>query len=225
MTRRKPLSEERSLSRKRPQFEPRTRFLVLCEGRVTEPEYFEFVRNELRERTIVIKITKNKGDPLEIISVAADMRKDALVRAKRAKDYNLKYDQVWAVLDVDDHHRLPAAIDLAKKEHINLAISNPSFELWALLHHQDQSAHIENDSLRAKLRRHMPEYDKSLDCESLKGKYSLAKNRAEALERQHERNDKSAGCNPSTAVWRLVDEILTAASKGGPSVRISPIDL
>jgi hypothetical protein len=45
MSRRKALSPERSLSRRRPTREPRARFLLLCEGRVTEPNTFSTSRN------------------------------------------------------------------------------------------------------------------------------------------------------------------------------------
>lgn len=92
MTRRKPLSPERSLRRRRPRFEPRARFLLLCEGRVTEPEYFNFVRDELREHMIVIKVASNKGDPLDLVEATVEMRDEALARARQAKDENLRYD-------------------------------------------------------------------------------------------------------------------------------------
>jgi hypothetical protein len=112
---------------------------------------------------------------------------------------------------VDDHPLIPEATDQAKANGIELAISNPCFELWALLHFQDQQAHIERGKVQHLCATHMPRYEKKLDYEILRPKYSNAVKRAEDLERLHESRG-TAGANPSTTVYRLVELIKAQAS-------------
>jgi hypothetical protein len=106
------------------------------------------------------------------------------------------------VCDVDDHRRLAAAKDQARAQRIELAISNPSFELWALLHFQDQTAWIHRDTVRAKLKNHIPGYKKELPFEQLERSYQKACERAATLDKRHARNGVE-GENPSTQVVRL----------------------
>jgi hypothetical protein len=50
-------------------------------------------------------------------------------------------DEVWCVFDVDEHPKLAEARDQANANGIQLAVSNPCFELWLLLHFQEHRAH------------------------------------------------------------------------------------
>jgi RloB-like protein len=215
MSRRKALSPERSLSRRRPTREPRARFLLLCEGEVTEPEYFRYVKDSLRDYLLVVEISREHGNPLQLVEAAVEKAQSALKNARKDRDDNLRYDRVWCVLDVDNHPQLPAARTLAAKHGISLAISNPCFELWPLLHMVDQRAYISIQGVQTKLRQHMPGYEKRLDCSRLCGSYQLARQRAVAIETQHDRDGKKSSCNPSTDVWRLIDELLAAKERAG----------
>lgn len=186
---------------------------MLCEGSVTEPGYFAYIRSALRDSLIHIEVSRERGDPLRLVEAARDRRADAERRARRHKDDNLRYDEVWCVVDVDEHARLPAAEALAAREKIGIAVSNPCFELWALLHLVDHRAFITSESARNALRSFMPNYEKALDCAAIRGLYAVARGRANALREQHERNGRSPGWNPSTNVWVLVDKMLEAARK------------
>jgi hypothetical protein len=167
----------------------------------------------LRDSLIHIEVSRERGDPLRLVEAARDRRADAERRARRHKDDNLRYDEVWCVVDVDEHARLPAAEALAAREKIGIAVSNPCFELWALLHLVDHRAFITSESARNALRSFMPNYEKALDCAAIRGLYAVARGRANALREQHERNGRSPGWNPSTNVWVLVDKMLEAARK------------
>lgn len=225
MSKRKPLSPERSLKRRGARFTPRTRFLLLCEGKVTEPEYFAYVRQELRDRLIQIQVAPDTGDPLDLVNAALNHRKAADERSRQARDDNLRFDQVWCIMDVDSHSRLTAACKLAATEGIHLAISNPCFELWALLHFSPQEADITGSAVQARLGAHLPGYKKSLDCGKLQGKYNVARDRAIKLDDKHERNGVAPGSNPSTAVWRLMDELLKSRTQEGPHGSTRPLNL
>jgi len=134
------------------------------------------------------------------------MKKQAEREARRQRDGFLKYDEVWCVFDVDEHPNLADARQQAKANSIKLALSNPCFELWLLLHFQDQSAHVERDASKSACRRHMPDYHKKVPFEVLYPLYEQAVKRAAALEKWQSENDRAGG-NPSTKVHHLTERI------------------
>jgi flavin-binding protein dodecin len=163
------------------------------------------------ERCLIELDIEPRATPRRIVERAVELKNQANRDAKRRADDNLRYDEIWCVFDVDDHPLIPEATDQAKANGIELAISNPCFELWALLHFQDQQAHIERGKVQHLCATHMPRYEKKLDYEILRPKYSNAVKRAEDLERLHESRG-TAGANPSTTVYRLVELIKAQAS-------------
>lgn len=101
--------------------------LICCQGTVTEVEYFNNYKQNLRAPSITIK-----GKALDPISLT----KHALELNKRGK-----YDEVYIVVDVDDStvQEFEKAIALCRrrttKEHeLHMVISNPCFDLWLYLH-------------------------------------------------------------------------------------------
>ena len=150
------------VKRRRPTREPKRRILIVCEGRETEPSYFQALKQTVRNRLVHVEIAKETGVPYTVVSSAVAYRFAAEEEAKRQHDQNLLWNEVWAVFDVDEHPNLAEARDLAMNKGIRAAISNPCFELWALLHVQDQRAHIERHKARAGLQTHLSDYDKCL---------------------------------------------------------------
>jgi hypothetical protein len=192
--------------------------LLFCEGRITEPQYLAYIRNALRDSLLVIEVSKEAGDPLHLVEAAVNRRDAAVKEARRLRDDNVRFDEVWCVLDVDQHARLEAARALAEDKGIHLAVSNPCFELWPVLHFREQQAHLTTAAAIQALRAEIAGYDKHLDCAQLRGKYVAARNRAVALDLKHERESRPFGANPSTGVWRLVDALLGAATAAGAPV-------
>jgi hypothetical protein len=213
---RRPLNvrQSRALSRRPPTRDIRKRFLLVCEGEVTEPEYFRHWRLTLRTALIEIEIADEHGVPKSLVETAAARRRTADRAASRQRDDNLRYDEVWCVFDVDEHPRIPAALDQARANGIRVALSNPSFELWALLHFQNQTAYLSRDDARAALQRHLPGYDKRLPAERLLPQYEEARRRARALSDNHVECGGDHADNPSSTVWMLIDAVRQAASEG-----------
>jgi hypothetical protein len=146
------------------------------------------------------------GVPKTLVERATEMKADAERAAKAAKDENQLYDQVWCVFDIDDHPKVDDAKQQARDNGIKLAVSNPCFELWVLLHFQDQRAHITRAKLRAACRNHLPGYKKVLPTEKLKPQYEQAAARARDLDEwQQQQGRKDA--NPSTGVYKLTQAI------------------
>jgi hypothetical protein len=154
-----------------------------------------------------VVIDDEGGSPKTLVDRAALKKKTAEKEAKRFKDENLKYDEVWCVYDVDDHPKLADAFQQARDNEIELAISNPCFELWLLLHFCEQTAHIERRKVGTLLRQHVVGYKKRIDFERLKIGYTEAVKRAKLLNKRCEENGNKGG-NPSTEVYRLTERIL-----------------
>jgi hypothetical protein len=200
--------DERDIKRRPPKREPKFRILVVCEGRVTEPNYFKKFQHDVKNPRVHIELADETGVPLTVVQIAVGLLSESLRDAKEQRDANLRYDSVWTVFDVDEHPNLSKACALASKEGIEVAISNPCFELWALLHFQDQRAHVERDVVASMLRNHIHDYDKLLPYERLSPQYQAALTRAMAL---YSEADRHGDCrrNPSTSVHKLTELIRT----------------
>jgi RloB-like protein len=195
-----------SLARRSPSRQPKHRILIVCEGENTEPLYFKQFQHKVRNPRVHVKAIGPAGVPRSVVETAISEKEKAEQEAKRERDENLRWDQVWAVFDVDDHPKRSEAIQLADSNAISLAISNPCFELWAFLHFQDQQAHIERDKLRQSLKAYLPRYDKELEFETVHAGYDAAVTRARQLDDIAVKNG-DPGRNPTTGVYRLTEVI------------------
>jgi hypothetical protein len=207
------LRDSHALRRRGPVRDVRTRFLLVCEGDVTEPGYFHDWRTELRTTLVDIEIAREHGVPKSLVEAAAAAQRNARRAAARQQDDSLSYDQVWCVFDIDEHPRIADAVDQANANGVLLAISNPSFELWALLHFQDQTAYLDRHEARRLLKGQLPDYDKKLPA-NLLPRYEDARRRACWLADDHQRAGSSRMDNPSSSVWILVDALREAAARG-----------
>jgi hypothetical protein len=206
---------DRPLRRSRPSRDPLPRMLVVCEGKVTEPGYFrEFAREE-RNRLVEVIIDDQGGSPKTLVERAASQKKAANREAFRMRDDNLKYDEVWCVFDVDQHPKLADAHQQARDNGIRIAVSNPCFELWLLLHYQEQTAFIERTKAAVLLRGHVKGYEKHVDYSRFRAAYEDAVRRASQLTRRHSENGTEGG-NPSTTVYELTERIRELGSGTQP---------
>ena len=197
-----------SLRRPRPHREPRPRVLIVCEGEKTEPLYFNAFRQDRRLSTMEVTVipgTKAGGTLPKQLVESAKKRRD---QEKAARN---PYDVVWCVFDCDEHQRLQEALVQARDNKIKVAFSNPSFELWYLLHFQHQGAVIDRKAVIAALRQYIPDYDKALDgmYARLKDKQQDAISRSQDL-RNAQHHITAEQCtevspNPSTWVDKLVE--------------------
>jgi RloB-like protein len=181
--RRRPLQSPRDLRRREPRREPKRRILIVCEGAVTEAGYFKALRAAFRNPLVAVEIDDEGGVPKTLVERAVARKRAADRDAKSRRDEFLSYDEVWCVFDVDAHPHLPDARQQARDNGIFLAISNPCFELWALLHFQDHTAHIEREDASRRLKRHLPRYEKALPFARLHPTYNEAVQRARELDR------------------------------------------
>ena len=199
---------ERDLGRRPISQRPRNAILIVCEAQKTEPCYFRALKKHLEYDALAIEPAHGgQSKPSYTVRHAIALRREREMK---------RTDQVWCVIDIEgpaDGRDIESAIVLARKNRINLALSNPSFEYWFLLHFECCDPPYANAAeLITHLRRHMPNYDKAADTYQsyLRGKTRTALDNAQALRtRAVSLWDKYP--NPSTHVDRLVTAILEAA--------------
>ncbi|CAA7626441.1 RloB family protein [Magnetospirillum sp. UT-4] len=197
--------------RRLPSRDPKVRFILYCEGKNTEPAYFAAVKR-LHAGALVEVITEPAaGVPLTIAQKAADHAK-ALQRSK--KDSFEKGDRIWAVFDVDAHPNFAQAVALCQAANVKVARSNPCFEVWLILHHQD----FHKPDHRHDVQRHFatlapgydPERGKLPDCKAMMKDIDDAERRAEKqLQARADQGDPFGP--PSTTVQELTRAIREAA--------------
>lgn len=197
------------LRRKAPTRSPKRRILIVCEGRKTEHLYFRELQHDVHNPRVHVEVSKETGVPLTVVQNAVRLQQEADTDAARLRDENLKWDDVWAVFDVDEHPHIPEASAMASAHSIHLAVSNPCFELWALLHFCEQRGRIGRHDAQSRLREFMADYEKTLDYARMRNGYSQAVKRAVELERIARCTD-CPGDNPTTGVYRLTEQIRTS---------------
>jgi hypothetical protein len=120
---------------------PGDAFLVVTEGTVTEPVYFELLRTDLQLPVVRVKVVPgDASDPRHVIRTAEREAKQQVRLGKKGRlgiDEPSKFDHVWAVIDTDVAVRNGIWNDvrqLAVARKVTLAHSTPCFEFWLLLH-------------------------------------------------------------------------------------------
>jgi hypothetical protein len=193
-----------SLRRRRPSRDPLPRILIVCEGTRTEPGYFQQLRHV--ERILIDLEISPGGVPITLVKRAAELKRTAEKAADSSEDENLRYDYVWCVFDIDEHPGVSEAKQQARDNGIELAISNPCFELWVLLHFRDQRAHIGRAVVQRDCGKYLPGYEKDVPFAKLRPKYEDAVRRATALD-AWQQNRRCEGSNPSTGIHKLTEKL------------------
>ncbi len=186
--------------------DPKPIILIVCEGQITEPEYFDGFARYCQNPRVTIEIEPGRGVPKSVVEFAKERKKEAEKGASRHADENIAYDSVWCVFDVDDHPALNEASQLARDCGIKLAISNPCVELWLLLHFRDSPGMQHRERIVELLCDYVPDYNKHVKFSLYAASYEQAKARAERMYDSAEA-DGDLDRNPLTTVFKLTEEI------------------
>jgi len=190
---------------KKPVKDPKDVILVFTEGEVTEPQYLTLLQKHLNTVRLTIEVIPGPGVPKTLVAKARDAKKASDKEARR--DTTLKYQSIWCVFDVDSHPNMAEAKQTAEQNNIKLAISNPCFELWLLLHHGDYASTSDRKKIRQELKGIVPQYDKHVDFEKhYQAGYDEAVRRARKLDELAD-SCNDPGRNPTTGVYRLTELI------------------
>ena len=201
--------------RGRPQFPSSGKaFLIVTEGKKTEPNYFLALRNRLQLAAADVEILHPDGtDPITLTRAAIELRD---VRRKQAKKgFKIAYDEVWVVFDLekphDERRKLAAeAMRIKEAAAIKFAFSDPSFEFWLLLHEEYTTAPLEDcDKVIKRLVAFWENYAKGQSpAPGFLEKTPVAVAHAERCRKHHESSGGDG--NPSTNVDILVRQLNTA---------------
>ena len=144
-------------------------------------------------------------DPLSLVK---DARHDAQLLIRRSKRPEI--DEVWVIFDTDEHPNISRACAEARDAGIGVAVSNPCFELWLILHCRDQTAPLGRREAQRQARdlKLIDGKDIHPDAhDTLELGYSAAKTRAQSLDKRHEASGSGSRANPSSSVWKLADRL------------------
>lgn len=120
---------------------------IFTEGSVTEQRYFkEFIAfyKIPQARVRVIDRGSTNSSPNSVIDYVIDFQKTI-----RKNESGISRHYVyWLVLDTDRWGaNLARTVDDAYQRNFDVAISNPCFEIWLLLHYQDADSVKNNESV------------------------------------------------------------------------------
>lgn len=205
--------------RRRSHRSPKPRVLIVCEGKETEPKYFDGLCREqgVRDRFSVKIVPGDGKTPLTAL-------RKALRHVQAAERHSaLRFAEVWCIFDVEqagENPQLDEARKVASENHFPVALSNPAFEVWILSHFErTAAAFIKCDKVIDRLNKHWQrefggEYEKS-DRDlyrRLRDHTTEAVENAKWVREQHFAGQPdTARCNSSTEVYRLVERLLGAS--------------
>ncbi|MDG4830911.1 RloB family protein [Solwaraspora sp. WMMD1047] len=188
--------------------------MVFCEGEASEPDYINALKRlpEVRDNTAIsIEVDPKQGAPITLVERAVMRSEDDEV------------DECWCVFDVEwpqNHARLDEAIQLARAHRIKLAISNPCFELWLILHFTDQTAFLTTAEAERRSRKLDGRPGKRISGHRYVELRRGAVRRAEALSRLHAKNQtRFPDDNPSSTFHELLAAIEPEGRRGSSQNR------
>ena len=175
----------------------RERFLIVCEGERTEPNYFECFR--VPKSVIDIDVRGCGYNTVSLVKKAIDLQSQE------------SYDQVWCVFDRDSFpaQKFNEALSLAKRNNIKIAYSNEAFEIWYLLHfNYYKTAMTRSDYYDRLSELLVKKYKKNQEdmYTLLEPKQSSAIRNAKKLLSQYTPTNPERD-NPSTTVHLLVEQL------------------
>ena len=179
----------------------RKRFLLATEGTKTEPEYFNVLGRA--QPSIHLKCRGSGGAPHEVLE---------LLQREIAAHGLDDVDEAWLVVDKDhwtDEQLSELHVWAQGKPNYGLALSNPSFEYWLLLHFEVGAKIGSAKDCDRRLQQHLPHYRRAIKPAD----FTDAQIR-QAVKRAKARDTPPCADWPrdigKTTVYRLVEKILNA---------------
>ncbi len=187
--------------------------LIVCEGEKTEKVYLEALRAHYRLSTVDVKIYGEGAGPLEVVQRAINLIAERRRAAKRDRNALPPYEEAWCIFDregANEPRGFRDAIQLAARHQIRLAISNPSFEYWYMLHYVTTDRPFQDgQELKSELRRYIAGYSEAMEVfHLLRERTTEAHDRAERLYTRHPDRERDTYPNPCTLVYQLIGGII-----------------
>lgn len=181
-------------------------FYIATEGTITELQYFKLIDGIQDSGVIKFPPGSKKGlEPPKLVEKMA-----VWIKSLEKERSFTKEDQAWLVFDTDNRNNehIQAAIDWARKdERYHIAVSNPKFEYWLLLHFGDGNNIGSGNDCDRRLLTFLPNYKKKIDP----NKFSISTIK-EAINRAGNRNNCGRLDWPKhtgTTVYKLLEQLIT----------------
>ncbi len=205
--------------RKEASKEPRKSILIVCEGKKTEPIYFNALKETLRLIMVDVEIVGEGGAPITVVNRAIARREERKQIASKSLT-KTEYEVIYCVIDVEaptPHESLANAVSKAKDNKLEVILSNPCFEYWYILHFRKTSAPFSRSrDAKSALRREHSAYSES-DTTIFNVVYpktsDAIRHSKEVLNEQHNDAEDLRDCNPSTHVHKIVEYLQNTAQQ------------
>jgi hypothetical protein len=121
------------------------RFVLAFEGNITEEKYFSEFKNsnKFNDELIYLHLLKRAKDDTNSAPnhVFSKLKKEA------KDEFNFKNgDELWMIIDTDRWKNIPNIIEACNNlQNMFVAVSNPCFEFWLLLHIKDVQEYTEEE--------------------------------------------------------------------------------
>ena len=201
----------------------RKRYLIVCEGEKTEPNYFESLKNALPKGVLDVFDFRIVGEGFNTESL---VNQAIELRDRWEADSGRRVDKLWVVFDKDSFSSaiFNNAIQICKNtSNTEAGWSNEAFELWYLLHFEYYNTGINRDSYKERIQnsfrskglsefiylKNRPDMFRLLEKY---GNRNLAIKYAQNLEKSYIGTRDYANQNPCTMVYKLVVELFNLES-------------
>ncbi|MEY8391593.1 RloB domain-containing protein [Lachnospiraceae bacterium] len=216
------LFKKKNRERKKRKFEYRSpkanSFLIVTEGKRTEPFYFKGIQRLIQEKV---------GGRIDVVSVpVVDIYGEGCSTGKLiemteqiVKKAKIIYQNVWVVFDRDDFDDFDQAIKKGMEKGYKIAWSNQSFEYWIYLHFNYSDSGLHRDEWNKKLNEMFQQYNLGdgkyrKNYEDIYNMLNVGdgvnhaiRNAKRRMGEFDEKKMKPSMYDPGTTVYKLVEEL------------------
>ncbi|MCX7749858.1 MAG: RloB family protein [Clostridia bacterium] len=198
-----------------------SRYLIVCEGEKTEPNYFEGIKKRINREYSGNKISVATKVELNIHGTGRNTNDLVEFVKEMINKSPLGYGHVWIIYDKDDFSddQFNSSIEQAESYGYNVGWSNEAIELWFVLHFEYLNSGIKRGKYCDKLTEYfeslgLGKYEKNrTDIFEVLGKYGEVQKAigwAKKLIKVHDEACVSSPAKmlPATKVYKLVEELL-----------------
>ena len=193
-------------------------FLIVTEGKCTEPLYFKGMQRIIKEK-IGGLVDIIEAPIIDICGGGCSTGKLIEITEKTVKEAKIIYQNIWVVFDKDDFKDFDQAIQEGLDKGYKIAWSNQSFEYWLYLHFNYSDSALHREEWNKKLNEIFKEYDLAggkyrKNYEDIYNTVNVydgvniaIKNAKRRMAKFEEGVCKPSAYDPGTMVYKLVEEL------------------
>lgn len=192
-------------------------YLIICEGKETEPNYFNGLNTKIQKK-IGGQIKIESIPIIDVIGEGQNTTSLVNIVEKRVKEAKIIYENIWIVFDKDDFEQFDKAIKEAESKEYKVAWSNECFELWLLLHFCYIDSALSRKVLFQKMTEIYNDYGYNHNyqkndpniykfCSEI-GSVKNAIGNSKRLMSNYKPSLSPSKCSPGNTVYQLVEELI-----------------